>query len=146
LSLCKKAGLVGFGVIAIDGRRSRQTRRWMRTRAMSGSCAAILAEAQETGRQSASLRLSGSSRLTAGLRRPKEAPDAEDRVVVFDLDRERLVNSEQGRRRWQRVARRQADEQRYQQARPIAGARPARLRESRRRLEEDHRAEWWRHR
>jgi hypothetical protein len=48
----------------------------------------------------------------------------------LDVDRERLANSEQGRRGWQREARRQLDEKRRQQARPIAGSRQERLRES----------------
>jgi hypothetical protein len=61
--------------------------------------------------------------------------------VVLDLDRERLVNSEQGRRGWLREGRRQLAELRRQQARPIAGPRPKRLRESKHRLEEDHQAQ-----
>jgi hypothetical protein len=61
--------------------------------------------------------------------------------VVLDLDRERRVNSEHGRRGWQREGRRQVDDKRREQARPIAGPRPDRLWESKRRLEENHRAE-----
>ena len=38
----------------------------------------------------------------------------------IDLDRERIVNSEQGRRGWFREGRRQLDELRREQARPIA--------------------------
>ena len=60
---------------------------------------------------------------------------------MLDLDRERLVNSEQGRRGWLREGRRQLAELRRQQARPIAGPRPKRLRESKHRLEEDHQAQ-----
>jgi hypothetical protein len=58
--------------------------------------------------------------------------------VAIDLDRERIVNSEQGRRGWVREGRRQLDEQRRQQARPIAGPRQERLRESLRRLDEEY--------
>ena len=61
--------------------------------------------------------------------------------MALDLDRERLVNSEQGRRGWLREGRRQLDELREQQARPIARSRSERLRESKRRLEEEHRVE-----
>ena len=61
--------------------------------------------------------------------------------MTLDIDRERLVNSEQGRRGWQRQARRQLDEKRRQKARAIAGPRPERLQESKRRLEENHQAE-----
>jgi hypothetical protein len=68
----------------------------------------------------------------------EDASDAEP-LVAFDLGRERLVNSEQGRRGWLREGRRQLDDLREQQARPIARSRSERLRESKRRLEEEHR-------
>jgi hypothetical protein len=71
----------------------------------------------------------------------EEASDAQEPIVALDLDRERLVNSEQGRRGWLREGRRQLDELRRLRARPIAGPRPDRLEESQRRLEEEHRAE-----
>ena len=61
--------------------------------------------------------------------------------IAIDLDRERIVNSEQGRRGWMREGRRQLDELRREQARPIAPRRPDRLQESARRLEEEHRVE-----
>ena len=61
-------------------------------------------------------------------------------LVVFDVDRERILNSEQGRRGWMREGRHQLDELRRQQARPIAASRTERLEESKRRLEEEHRA------
>ena len=66
---------------------------------------------------------------------------AQQRLVAFDLDRERILNSEQGRRGWMREGRHQLDELRRQQARPIAASRTDRLRESKRRLEEEHRVE-----
>jgi hypothetical protein len=59
----------------------------------------------------------------------------------LDLDRERVVNSEQGRRGWLREGRRQLDELRGEQARPIARSRSERLQESKRRLEEEHQVE-----
>ena len=65
----------------------------------------------------------------------------EQRLVAFDLDRERILNSEQGRRGWMREGRHQLDELRRQQARPIAASRGDRLQESKRRLEEEHRVE-----
>jgi hypothetical protein len=46
-----------------------------------------------------------------------------------------------GRRGWVRDALQQLDEQRCKQARPIPGPRPARLKEAKRRLEEQHQAE-----
>ena len=67
--------------------------------------------------------------------------DSEELLVALDLDRERMVNSEQGRRGWLREGRHQLDELRRQQARPIARSRTERLEESKRRLEEEHRVE-----
>ena len=70
-----------------------------------------------------------------------EVSGAREPIVAFDLDRERSVNSEKGRRGWLREGRRQLDEQRKQQARPIARSRTGRLSESKRRLEEEHQVE-----
>ena len=67
--------------------------------------------------------------------------DGEELLVALDLDRERMVNSEQGRRGWLREGRHQLDELRRQQARPIARSRTERLEESKRRLDEEHRVE-----
>ena len=47
------------------------------------------------------------------------------------------LSTAQGRRGWLREAKRQLDAQRERQARPIPALRPARLKESRRRLEEE---------
>ena len=47
------------------------------------------------------------------------------------------LSTEQGRRGWLREAKRRLDEQRAQQARPIPASRPQRLKESKRRLEEE---------
>ena len=44
----------------------------------------------------------------------------------------------QGRRGWLRDAKRRLDERRAAEARPVAKSRPARLREGKRRLEEEH--------
>ena len=51
----------------------------------------------------------------------------EESLVAFDLDRERILTSEQGRRGWMREGRHQLDELRRQQARPIAASRTERL-------------------
>jgi transposase len=61
-------------------------------------------------------------------------------LVEFDLERER-IQSEMGRRGWMREGRRLLDELRREQARPIPASRGDRLRESKRRLEEEHRVE-----
>jgi hypothetical protein len=70
-----------------------------------------------------------------------DAEGEEQRLVAFNLDRERILNSEQGRRGWMREGRQRLDELRRQQAHPIAASRTDRLRESKRRLEEEHRVE-----
>ena len=70
-----------------------------------------------------------------------DVSDGEELLVTLDLDRERMVNSEQGRRGWLREGRHQLDELRRQQARPIARSSTERLEESKRRLEEEHQVE-----
>ena len=70
-----------------------------------------------------------------------EVSAAREPIVAFDLDRERPVNSEKGRHGWLREGRRQLDELRKQQARPVAGPRTERLQEAKRRLEEEHQVE-----
>jgi hypothetical protein len=57
--------------------------------------------------------------------------------VEIELDPERFVTRSHGRRAWFREARRGLDEQREQEARPIARSRLERLGESARRLEEE---------
>jgi transposase len=165
LSLCKKAGLVEVGVIAIDGTKVSANASMDANQSYERIVREILAEAAETDRREDELfgdargdELPEQLRTREGRRRAfREAKrdldaeraavdherkaDAQEPVVTLDLDRERLVNSEQGRRGWQRKARRALDEKRRQKARPIAGPRPERLQESKRRLEENHRAE-----
>jgi hypothetical protein len=48
------------------------------------------------------------------------------------------IATREGRQRWLRDAHRRLDERRAQEARPIPGPRPKRLKEGKRRLEEDH--------
>jgi hypothetical protein len=61
--------------------------------------------------------------------------------LEIDVDRKPRVNSEMGRRGWIRKARRQLDDRRAQEARPVPGSRPERLLDAKRRLEENHQAE-----
>jgi hypothetical protein len=62
-------------------------------------------------------------------------------IFALDLDRERRAGSEQGRPGWLREGRRQLDELRRRQARPIARSRTERWRDLKQRLEEQHRVE-----
>jgi transposase len=166
LGLCREAGLVKVGVIAIDGTKISANASMDANHGYERIAREILEEAAETDRREDELygdgrgdELPGRLRTREGRRAAfrqaklkldagseaagdgEEAPAAEEPLVVFDLDRERPANSEQGRRGWLREGRRQLDRRREAQARPIAGSRPARLRESKRRLEEEHRVE-----
>jgi len=166
LRLCGKAGLVTVGVIAIDGTKISANASMGANSSYERIVREVLAEADATddaedqlygdargdelpeqlrtreGRRQAfreaKLKLDAEHDAAGG---DDEARDVEDPVVALDLDRERLVNSEQGRRGWLREGRHQLDERREQQARPIVRSRPDRLQESKRRLEEEHRVE-----
>jgi len=166
LRLCRNAGLVEVGVIAIDGTKISANASMDANSSYERIAREILAEAEATdeaedelygdargdelpeqlrtreGRRQAfreAKRKLDAARDAAG--GDEEASNVSDPVVALDLDRERLVNSEQGRRGWLRDGRHQLDERREQQARPVARSRSERLRESARRLEEEHQAE-----
>jgi transposase len=165
LSLCRKAGLVTVGVIAIDGTKVQANASRDANATYERLVSEILREAEETDRREDELygdargdeppeRLRTREGRRAAFREAKRELDAEraapadgeqafdhEPIVALDLDRERLVNSEQGRRGWLREGRRQLDERRRQQARPIARSRAERLREAARRLQEEHRVE-----
>jgi transposase len=165
LSLCRKAGLVKVGVIAIDGTKVSANASRDANASYERVVSEILREAEDTDRREAELcgeargdelpeRLRAREGRRAAVREAKRGLDAEreaqgdgaqasddEPIVALDLDRERPVNSEQGRRGWLREGRRRLGELRRRQARPIARFRPERLRESRRRLEEEHRVE-----
>jgi transposase len=165
LGLCGAAGLVRVGVIAIDGTKVAANASRDANRCYEQIAREVLEEARRIDEAEDELygeargdelpeRLRTRDGRRAALREAKRelaaereaqsdgeaASDAEP-LVALDLDRERLVNSEQGRRGWLREGRRQLDELRSQQARPIARSRSQRLRESKRRLEEEHRVE-----
>jgi transposase len=159
LGLCGAAGLVGVGVIAIDGTKVAANASRDANRSYEQIAREMLEEARRI--DAAEDELYGQARgdelpeqlrtregRRAALREAKRKLDAEreaqrddEPIVALDLDRERLANSEQGRRGWLREGRRQLDQLRKQQARPIARSRSERLRESKRRLEEEHRVE-----
>jgi transposase len=166
LSLCKEAGLVKVGVIAIDGTKIAANASLDANQGYGRIVREILDEAEETDRledelygdargdelpeqlrtpegrrealREAKRRLEG-KREVAG--EAQEDSGDEDPPVVLDLDRERISSSEQGRRGWSRDARRQLDEKRKSEARPIARSRTDRLQEAARRLEEEHAVE-----
>jgi len=165
LSLCKEAGLVKVGVIAIDGTKIAANASLDANHGYERIVREILDEADETDRvedelygeargdelpeqlrtpegrrealREAKRRLDGKLEVT---REAREDSGDEDPPVALDLDRERISSSEQGRRGWSRDARRQLDEKRKSEARPIARSRADRLQEAARRLEEAGRA------
>lgn len=164
LSLCRKAGLVNVGMIAIDGTKISANASLDANKSYERIVREILKEAEETDRREDEQdgeargdelpeRLRTREGRQAAFREAKLALDAEreatgdgtqdpdseeEPLVRLDLDRERLVNSEQGRRGWLREGRRQLNELRREQARPISRSRSERLQESKRRLEEEH--------
>ena len=172
LALCRKAGLVKVGIVAIDGTKISANASMGSNRSFEQIAREILADAAETDRREDELhgdargdelpeRLCTHDGRRSAMRDAKRKLDEEgeqdaergsdaDRggethgselvasIVAIDLDRERIVNSEQGRRGWIREGRRQLDERRREQQRPIARDRSERLRESARRLDEEY--------
>jgi transposase len=161
LSLCRKAGLVGVGVVAIDGTKIAANASRAANRSYEQVAREILAEAAETDRREDELygeargdelpeRLRTSAGRRAALREAKEElererateHDAKARIeapeaVAIELDPARFVTRAHGRRAWLREGRRALEERRAREARPIARSRSERLAESARRLEEE---------
>jgi len=115
LWLCAEAGLVRVGVIAVDGTKVHANASHHATRDYEQIAREILEHA--------------------------DAVDAEEDERFGDARGDELpeaLSTPEGRQRWLRDARRRLDERRAREARPIAGPRPKRLKEAKRRLEEDH--------
>jgi transposase len=166
LGLCRRAGLVKVGIVAIDGTKISANASMDANRSFDQIARELLEEAAETDRLEGELhgdargdelpeQLSTHEGRRAALREAKRKLDAErDQpsegegevrdpelmapIVAIDPDRARTVNSETGRRGWMREARRGLDELRREQARPIARSRADRLLESLRRLDEQY--------
>jgi hypothetical protein len=163
LGLCRRAGLVSVGVVAIDGTKIAANASREANRGYEQIAREILAEAAETdGRED---ELYGESRgdelpeqlrtsegRRAALREAKEKlerereadreaqPDTDEPEgagAEIELDPERFVTRSHGRRAWFREARRALDEQRAREARPVARSRAERLAESAHRLEQE---------
>ncbi len=162
LGLCRRAGLVSVGVVAIDGTRvaanaSRDANRGYRQIARE-----ILAEAAEIDRREDELygdargdelpeRLRTREGRKAALREAKEKLDQErtqgeqqpesdeqeETAAKLELDPARFVTRPEGRRAWLREGRRALEAEREREARPVARSRSERLFESARRLEQE---------
>jgi hypothetical protein len=109
-----RAGLVCVEVVAVDGSKVHANASQHASRGYERIGREILEQAAETDRVE-------DERF--GDRRGDELPPE--------------LSSVQGRRGWLRDARRRLDERRAEQARPIPGSRLARVRETKRRLEEE---------
>jgi transposase len=114
LGLCAKAGLAKVGIVAIDGTKVQANASRDATRDYEQIAREILEEAKAV--DAAEDELYGEAR---GDELPPE------------------LTSAQGRKKWLRQWQRQLDDQRAAEARPIPRARPERLKEAKRRLEEE---------
>jgi hypothetical protein len=114
LGLCAQAGMVKVGVIAVDGTKVHANASQNRNRDYEQIARDILAEADAVDREEDE---------RWGEKRGDELPPQ--------------LATGHGRRAWLRDARRRLDQARAEEARPIPRSRPARLKESRRRLEEE---------
>jgi hypothetical protein len=114
LGLCAKAGLAKVGIVAIDGTKVAANASRDATRDYEQIAREILEEAQ--------------------------AVDATEDELYGEARGDELppeLASAQGRKKWLRAWQRQLDDQRAAEARPIPRARPERLKEAKRRLEEE---------
>jgi transposase len=157
LSLCKTAGLVKVGVVAIDGTKLSANASMDANRSYEQIAKEILEEARRI--DEAEDALYGSSRgdelpeqlrtregRRKALREAKEKLDSEraeqqsdeEPVAPLELDPEHFVTEPHGRRAWFREARKALNDRREQEAQPIAKKRAKRLKESARRLQEEH--------
>jgi hypothetical protein len=162
LGLCRRAGLVSVGVIAIDGTKVAANASREANRGYEQIAREILAEAAETDRCEDELygeargdelpeQLRTSAGRRAALREAKEelererepeparseSEDCGGSGVEIELDPARFVTRGHGRRAWLREGRRALEERRAVEARPVARSRAERLEESARRLEEE---------
>jgi transposase len=114
LALCARAGLAGVEVVAVDGTKVHANASHHANRDYEQIAREILQEAAE---------VDAAEDEQFGDRRGDELPEE--------------LSTAQGRRGWLREAKQRLDAEREQRARPIAASRPARLKESKRRLEEE---------
>jgi transposase len=118
LRLCADAGLVRVELIAVDGTKVHANASHHATREYAQIAGEILAEVDAVDREEDE---------RYGERRGDELPPE--------------LSTSQGRRGWLREAKRRLDQERAEEARPVARSRPARLKDAMRRLEEEHRVE-----
>lgn len=159
LALCREAGLVQVGEIAIDGTKIRANASRDRNRSYESIVSEIFDEAERIDREEDALygeargdelpeQLRTREGRVAALKAAREKLQAEReakrddgeevvQAVELELDPERFVTRPMGRRAWLREGRRVLDQQREQQARLIPRGRPERLAEVKRRFDEE---------
>jgi transposase len=118
LALCAQAGLAGVAVLAVDGTKVHANASERATRDYEQLAREILEQAAE---------IDAAEDEQFGDRRGDELPSE--------------LASAQGRKKWLAEAKRRLDAQREREARPIPASRPARVKEAKRRLEEELRTE-----
>jgi hypothetical protein len=162
LGLCREAGLVSVGVIAIDGTKIKANASMDQNRSYREIVGRILREAEEVDRREDELygdargdelpeqlrtaegrrqALQEAKRRLAerkGRRDAPEEPDDEAGAVEMELAPERFVTHHGGRRNWFREARRELERRRAQEGRAVARDREDRWFDAVRRLEEEH--------
>ena len=148
LGLCREAGLVSVGVIAVDGTKIKANASRDQNRCYEGIVAEILDEAERTDREEDERhgdgrgdelperfrsRESRRAALAEAKQRldEKKAADAQDvsqePVVEVELDEQRALASGNGREGWLREGRRGLDERREREQQPVARSRAERL-------------------
>jgi transposase len=159
LGLCRRAGLVSVGVVAIDGTKVQANAARRANLGYERIAREMLDEAAEIDRREDELygeargdelpeHLRTSRGRRAALREAKEElerergresarSDTDDHGGEIELDPERFVTRTHGRRAWLREGRRALEQRRASEARPVPRSRSERLAESARRLEEE---------
>ena len=113
LGLCAQAGLARVGVVAIDG-----------TKVLANASRDANLDYEQIARE---------------ILEEAQAVDAAEDEAYGEARGDELppeLTSSQGRRKWLREAQRELDRRREQEARPVPRSRPARLKEAKRRLDE----------
>jgi hypothetical protein len=159
LALCAEAGLVRVGVIAVDGTKIAANASRDCSRSYVSIVEELLADAEQADREEderhgldrgdeppAGLRSRDERRYAlakakARLEAQRSGQLASGQAAAFDaginLDLEELQRQRQGRRSWQRQAAHQLDAHRARQAEPVPRARRPRLKDAKRRLEQE---------
>jgi transposase len=160
LRLCREAGLVSVGVIAIDGTKIKANASRDRNGSYESIVGEILDEAEQTDRDEDEQhgpdrgdelpeRFRSRESRRAALAEARERleqqrasePEAETPAVEIEIDEQRVVAEGHGRKGWLREGRRQLEQRREREQRPIPRSRADRLIEAKQRLEEAHAVE-----